>query len=346
MIKKLLFTVAFLSILISCSKQEDFTTTDDQQVAQLENGLVFRKASLKNQEITFSLFDNDGNEITENVVYYVDETALSENTFQSDADGEFEIYAEFVQNGATVVTETETFRVISPAKKPVVEDYTGTWCGNCPSVTASIDEILSQTDNVSVVAIHNGDSLSLDFEQTLRDALGVPQGSPRARIDRTTTWGSINNYPIEEVLGLVDTPSNVAISINSFVSNGNLSVTVTVASEDELANRKLVLYLVEDGIISSQKNYFNNDENSPYFGMGDPIENFVHNHTLRASLSNIVGDEIPNTPALTDYKANFSYDLPNHFVVENLHLVAMVVDMDNNGINSQHALVGDDKSFE
>lgn len=343
--KKLLFTAVFLSILISCSKQEDFTTTDEQQVAQLENGLVFRKASLKNQEITFSLFDDDGNEITD-VVYFVDGTALTENSFQSDVDGEFEVFAEFLQNGATVVTETETFRVISPAKKPVVEDYTGTWCGNCPSVTASIDEILAQTDNVSVVAIHNGDSLSLDFEQTLRDALGVPQGSPRARIDRTTVWGSINNYPVDEVLNVVGTPSNVAIGINSFITNGTLSVSVTVASEQELTGRKLVLYLVEDGIISSQKNYFNNDDTSPYFGMGDPIEDFEHNHTLRASLSNIVGDDIPNTPALTDYVATFNYDVPNHFVVEKLHLVAMVVDTDNNAINSQHAFVGDNKSFE
>lgn len=113
-----------------------------------------------------------------------------------------------------------------------------------------------------------------------------------------------------------------------------------------LEDKKLVLYLVEDGILRDQTNYYNQDPDSPYFNMGNPIVNFEHNHTLRGNLSDVLGDPIPDTPALTDYVADFTFAMDPEFVAENLHLVAMVVDADNLAINSQNALVGEEKSFE
>jgi len=332
-------------LFISCSKKEDFTQ-EETTTANFENGLTFRKASLKNQEIIFSLFDDDGNEITENVTYYVDGAPLAGNSFSSDVDAEFEVYAEFIIDGAEFVTETDMLKVITPKKKPVVEDYTGTWCGNCPAVNAAIEEIIAQGSDITVVAIHNGDEFTLPFEQALRDALEVFPGSPRGRIDRTISWGSGTNFPAEDVLGLVGNTVNSAISIKSTVSNNTIFAEVAVASEDELSGRKLVVYLVEDGLVAPQTNYFDEVEDSPYFGLGDPIENFVHDHTLRHSFTNIIGDEIPSTSALVDYVTNYSFDIPADFNVENLHIVAILTDMDNNAINSQHALVNEAKSYE
>lgn len=345
--KKIIFFSFFLLLLAtSCSKQENFTSVENVEVIELENGLVFRRASLINQEIQFSLFDDEGEEITENVIYFVDGEEITGNTYQSAVEGQFEIYAQFQVNGATVETETESFSVIVPKKKPVIEDYTGTWCGYCPGVNAAIDEILTQQNNISVVAIHNGDDLSLPFEQTLRDGLEVAAGSPRARIDRTISWGSLNNYPLNSVLDIIDTPVPTAIAIKSNISNSTLYTTISIASESDLTDKKLVVYLVEDGIERDQTNYFNNDTDSPYYQLGNPIVDFVHNHTLRASLSSILGDAIPNTPALTDVVLNYSYEIPNEFVKENLHLVVMVVAADNTAINSQNALVGVEKSYE
>ncbi|HAT64901.1 MAG TPA: hypothetical protein DCS66_09900 [Flavobacteriaceae bacterium] len=193
--------------------------------------------------------------------------------------------------------------------------------------------------------MHNNDDLALAIEPTIRQEFGV-FGFPSGRINRTTTWGSALNFPEEQVLDIAGENVNTAISIDSKAENGNLFVEVNVASESSLQDRKLVVYLVEDGIIRDQTNYFNNDSNSPYYQLGDPIIDFELNHVLRTAISDVFGDVIPNTAELTDYTANYNYNLPGDFVVENLSLVVMVVDMDNSAINSQHAHVGESIFYE
>ncbi len=339
------FIFAIAIAFTSCSKKEDFTAEDDQQVEEIEIGLTFRKASLKNQNIEFKVFDDAGNEITENISFFVDGTMLDANTFQSSTEGTFEVYAEYTIEDQVIVTDTETFSVVTPKRNIVLEDYTGTWCGYCPSLDAAINVVAQQTDHISVVAIHNNDDLALAIEPTIRQEFGV-FGFPSGRINRTTIWGSALNFPENQVLDIAGENVNTAISIKSSVESGNLNVEINVASEASLQDRKLVVYLVEDGIIRDQTNYFNNDSDSPYYQLGDPIVDFELNHVLRATISDAFGDVIPNTAELIDYTANYNYSLPGDFVVENLSLVVMVVDMDNNAINSQHAHVNTEKYYE
>ena len=41
-------------------------------------------------------------------------------------------------------------------KRVLIEDYTGTWCGNCTRVSYAIEQVKAQNDKVVTVAIHNG----------------------------------------------------------------------------------------------------------------------------------------------------------------------------------------------
>ena len=83
-----------------------------------------------------------------------------------------------------------------------------------------------------------------------------------------------------------------------------------VYEEGSSQGDKLVVYLVENGIIYGQVNYYDQDNTSPFFGLGDPIPNFEHNEVLRESLSSVLGDAIPNTAALTEYVTSFTVNLP------------------------------------
>lgn len=344
-LKNLLLLTLFVGIMTSCSKKEDFSAQDDEQIDEIQIGLTFRKASLRNQSVDFHVFDDEGNEISENVSYYVDGNLLTDNFFISSMEGSFEVYAEYELNDIVYTTDVETFSVVIPKRKVVLEDYTGTWCGYCPSLDAAINEVALLTNDITVVAIHNNDDLALTIEPTIREEFGV-FGFPSGRINRTTHWGSALNFPTSAVTDLAGNTSPIAISINSQVSGNTLLTKIHVASEEDIQDKKLVVYLLEDGIIRDQTNYFNNDATSPYFGLGDPILGFELNHVLRATLSDAFGDPMANTVALTDFEANYSFDVPADYVVDNLSIVVMVVEQDNSAVNSQHVKVSESIPYE
>ena len=97
-----------------------------------------------------------------------------------------------LEDGVEVSTTPESFSVIIPKRKVVLEDYTGTWCGFCPSVAAAIEEASLQSDDLAIVAIHitansNPDPMHFDDVEILRDAFEI-DGLPQARIDRSQFW--------------------------------------------------------------------------------------------------------------------------------------------------------------
>ncbi|RDK84176.1 Omp28-related outer membrane protein [Marinirhabdus gelatinilytica] len=342
---KALFIIALATLtLTSCTKSEDFSSfLEDDTVTQIEVGLVYRPASLRNQAVDFALFDEDGTDISAGATFYVDGTALEESTFSSDVEGTFEVYAEFDNNGTTATTETETFSVVVPKRKVSIEDHTGTWCGYCPRVTEAIEKVHDITDNITVVAIHNNDEMTVAFEELLRQEFEV-FGFPTGRLNRTSNWSP--PYEATDVTSMAGEDSAMGIGISSSINGSTLNATISVSSEEGLTGNKLVVYLVEDGIIADQVNYLNNDPNSQYYQQGDPIVGFVHDDVLRASLTDIFGNNITSTPALEEYKTTLSTQLSPEYVVENLELVVMVTDTDNATINSQYAKVNETKGYE
>lgn len=339
-------TLLLFAIITGCSKKEDFSEflnqggpNDDPVVSSL----LFRTSSLRNQEITFTLTDENGDDISDIAVFYVNDEALDSNTFASADEGEFEVYAEFEANGTTQTTETKNFSVIIPKQKIAVEDYTGTWCGYCPRVTASIEAVHEVTDDIAVVAIHNDDEMTIPVEEDLRTEFGV-FGFPAGRINRTVKW--LNPQDPEDVISIAGLNTDLAISIDSQVNGGNLNIDVSVASETGLNNTKLVVYLVEDGILADQINYYNEDPSSPYYQKGNPIVDFEHNDVLRASLTDPFGNEMPGVAALEDYKTSYQIGLSPNFVAANLKVVVMVVLADNTAINAQYAHVGEEEPYE
>lgn len=334
-------------ILYSCSKQEDFSNLEEEEIIiedpEIVSALLVRSRSLRDQVIEFTVVDENGDDVTSPITFYVDGTAISDNTYSSSSEGSFEVYGEYDVDGVMVTTDTMPFEVIIPKRKIVVEDYTGTWCGYCPRIAAAIDLVHDDTDDITVVSIHNDDDMALPFEADLRAEFEV-FGFPSGRLNRTENWS--NPHPASTVIDMAGVETNIAISIRSQVSGSSMAAEVTVVSESNLEDTKLVLYLVEDGILDDQTNYFNADNTSPYFGLGNPIPNFEHKDVLRASLTGILGDAIPATGALQEYKATFSSSLDTSFVTANLKLVAMVVGADNSALNSQYAHVNEVEDYE
>ena len=336
----LLYTLIFI-LIYSCSKPESFSDLTVQQNSLIP-GLNVESSYLKDQLISFNMIDSEGNNITSGTSFTVDNQLINGNTISYDEIGSHYVSANYTIDSQNYSTDLIVFNIVEPINKVIVEDYTGTWCGYCPPVAHAIYELKEVYDNIISVGIHNNDELTIDQESDLRSELGI-SGFPSARLNRTISW--FDPYQISDVNSLLSEENNVAISIKSALENIDLEVNLRIVSNVELVNHKLVIYLVESNLIYDQSNYFNYVEDSYFYNLGNPIENYSHQDVLRKSITNISGNTLDLIQPLTDYKFNFNVEISPDFVQENLAIVAIIVDSNNNAINSQFSEVNSFQDF-
>jgi hypothetical protein len=232
-------------------------------------------------------------------------------------------------------------------KRVLIEDYTGTWCGNCPRVAYAIEQAMVQSDKVVPVAIHNGfdpyNYLGIGPLKDLispNDALQLPQ----SRLNRTSTWTFPEPINLDEAFNLTGNNCGVGLAMNSAIANGTIDLNVKMKFAQDYSNIKLVVLLLENQLIHDQTNYTN------YFGPGTTptIANYVHNHVLRVSLTDIMGDAIaePTTLGQTITK-NYHLAIPSDITnAANMSFVAFIVDENNGAINARAALPNEIQDFE
>ena len=78
-------------------------------------------------------------------------------------------------------------------KRVLIEDYTGTWCGNCTRVAYAIEQVNLQTDKAVTVAIHNGiDPYHFPDYEPLKNLIvgNNDLELPQSRLNRTIVWSS------------------------------------------------------------------------------------------------------------------------------------------------------------
>ena len=330
-----------LIITLSCSKTESFFYEVIEP--EIVSGLSLYPSYLRNQQVTFEVFDADGNNITMDSNFIVDGVSIVGNQISYPEIGTHEVYAEYSIESTLYNSDTRTFNIVVPKTRVALEDYTGTWCGYCPNVSHAIEEIRLITDDISVVAIHYGDEMTISPGIDLINEFNIT-GYPTARINRTMDW----SYPYNstQIESLIETDNSVAISIDSNTNWPLLQVQLRVVSEQDLSDHKIIAYLVEDNLIYDQTNYYNFDQNSYFYGMGNPIVDFVHNDVLRHSFTDALGNPMQNpTMALTDNFFNYSFEIGSGYSPDNLGIVVMIVNQNNTAINSQFSRTNSFQDF-
>lgn len=228
-------------------------------------------------------------------------------------------------------------------KHVLIEDYTGTWCGNCTRVAYGIEQVLAATDKAVVIAIHNGaDPYHFAGFEPLKDLISPDHDLelPQARLNRTITWTDPDTNTVDAV-NLTSNNCGLGLAMESTVENGNISLDVNVKFAQNFSGLKLVVYVLENGLHHSQTNY------STYYDAVHNIPNFEHNNVLRATLTNLLGDPLNGTDFDHAVSRNFTLPIPAN--VEDgtkISFVAFVTDANNNVINSRAALPNTDQVFE
>ncbi len=229
-------------------------------------------------------------------------------------------------------------------KRVLIEDYTGTWCGNCARVAYAVDQVKLQTDKAVTVAIHNGnDPYNFDGIAPLKDLI-LPNSAlslPISRLNRITVWTFPEPTNVQQALDLTGNNTFLGLALNSTVANATINLDVKMKFVQDYSNLKLVVYLLEDKLIYDQRNYTN------YFNGENPILNFEHNHVLRTSITNILGDAVSGTTNGSTVTKSFSFPIPaNISNTANISFAAFLVGTDNAVINARASIANENQAFE
>lgn len=232
-------------------------------------------------------------------------------------------------------------------KRVLIEDYTGTWCGNCTRVALAIERVLEKTDRAEIVAIHNGDDpYHFDGIAPLRNLIYPGLADlplPTSRLNRTVVWKFPETSNVKQAVDLTGYNCGLGLAVNSTMTGQNINLNVKVKFAEDYQNLKLVVYLLEDNL-----NYFQVNYTSSYYGGIDPIPNYEHDNVVRSTITNILGDEMGTTFAAgSTFERSFSIAVPSSVEnASNIRFVAFVVGDDNKAINTRSNTVNQSQELE
>lgn len=176
----------------------------------------------------------------------------------------------------------------APAKKVLLEQYTGTWCGWCPDDYTALKYIVSTDTNVVAASIHGSDNMSMPEGNILITDFGPT--FPSATIDHyyfsanekmTIERANWNTY-INQRLAM-KVPAAVAVTKNYDTITGQITATVsTTFVGDVKGDYRLNLYVKENNVYGpiadsltdngwNQHNSLYNIPSSPYYQKGNLV---------------------------------------------------------------------------
>lgn len=231
-------------------------------------------------------------------------------------------------------------------KKVLLEEYTGHKCGNCPRAAEEVARMEEKyQEQIIPVALHITDYFggadatgyfTNDYRtQTgneLNNNFGIESaGLPKGMINRA-------EYESQLVMNYVSWDLAIEDQIKRNPAIGIQIVTQVAIEDEEFAahiqtellediHKKLYLsvYLIEDSIISAQKDY-----------QRDPsvIEDYVHRHMLRKSLNGTWGIQVFTEMNSLGGKEIISYSsvFEDKYNKDNCYIVAFVYDADTKAI--------------
>ena len=328
---RMLFYFIFISVLSSCSSLSEETPsisiTSDKSTIQV------------GETVTFTVVDSEDVNITSQSVILIDGNSIAGSTFVPLQAKTYEATSSYESLVSNKIDITATLPS-SFSKKAVVEDFTGTWCGWCPRVSYAASLVEEQTDKVFVVGVHNGDEMANSFGGAVENEFEIP-GFPTAYVDRANTWAGDQPSNLGQVLNAAVGTVDVGLAIESSLTGSILDFKVYQGFLENMTGVKLVVFVLEDGILADQANY------TSYYGGASTVTDFEHNGVLRYSATDVMGD--PTTSTLGVHEKTFSVDLSSYDVLvpENTGILAMLVDDSGKVLyNAQYVIAGQNQDFD
>lgn len=261
----------------------------------------------------------------------------------------------------------------TPIHRPLIEEYTGTWCGWCVRGIVGM-ELLRETygDDFIGVAYHNDDAMEIMSSNKFPNNI---YGYPSAFIERTsevdplygysnTTTGAIvaamEQFAALEAIAGIDVKARWTSAEKTAIS---VDINSYFTIDDESGKYAIEVMLIADDLYGSgsgwnQSNYYSGYSyytNDPYLGewVQKPLTvmNYHFNDVLIGA-SGVISGSLPSSiVAYEDYSFNYTItlsSLPKPALIQNkdnLHVIAVVVNKNNRkAINANRAYINDYKA--
>ncbi len=333
---KYIFILGFTLLSLFSCNDEDISIITAIKVTPSDVQLLI------NQEFSFEVKGNNSEIITNDATIKVNGVAIENATFSSSNPGEFEAQA-FYQDMESEIVNISAVYPSGYIQNVLVEDYTGTWCVNCPRLSWAIELAKQASDKVISVGIHYFDEMEMDGVSDLINEFGIVN-YPTGIINRINVWDNVVQNT-EAVTNLTGYGAPLGLSIDSSINGTNIDATIEVGFyEDVTTPLKIVVYLTENGLVYDQQN------STEYYGGPGLIVDFEHNDVLRAIYTNYLGENIPTAQTVIDNVYSLSLQKAIPTSVQNndqLHLIAFVTDANTNEvINVREVKVGEEQELQ
>ncbi len=334
--------IAGFFLLQSCTKTEsDFTETRPETITINGSTLNITVGVAVSFLVTSS---ENNNNVTSDSKIYVNGNLITGSSFTFASAGTFAVYA----TKRTLTSNVITIKVAAVTSNTgykhnvLVEEYSGTWCGNCPRILYGVELLEKQTDKAIVVSTHlfGNDPFITTDGNNLAAQQGV-SSVPNGYINRTISWTGPQYENVPQVINTIQASVPAGIAIRSSINNNNLSVIVNVGYTQTLTGgAKLTVYLVEDKLFNKQSNYSAN-----LYGGQSSISNFEYNGIIRKVISSLSGDAIGASGS--NNEKNYFLAVPANIAnIANTRIVAFITNAAGTVVNVQTVKVGEEKMFE
>jgi thiol-disulfide isomerase/thioredoxin len=320
------------------------------------DGFVRITRDLTFEKLSAKLYDSKSELVSS---YEADNLGLKENdTYKFTFPEELKLEAGAVNNFTMTVTldgeDQEVASSISnllfePQKRVVLEEVTGSWCGNCPQGIKAIEYLEENfPENFIPVSIHNNDAYAyLEYENFLglhaypTGRINRLEGSLAPMLSYAEGYSYISKTGEETFTDIflkeMEVASEAAIEIEKAVYDGynvvNVETVVTFPLTKDKANYNILTLIVEDGLKGMQTNYFagNTDPLMEDWGLKGPyaVVDYVDVARGIAGVSfNGENGYIPSeVKAGEDYTADIELTVPSTVSkLENCKVICMLID--------------------
>ena len=248
--------------------------------------------------VTFTIIDDLQNNVTTLSEIKVNGTTVNSNPYTFTTAGDYTVeatYQDLTSNqvqitvvGPSPFADTSSFSASgSPSsftKKVLLEDFTGTWCPNCPPAAAAVASAISGNSNIFGVGYHYGVSSYPDpmeipetrFWTNYYNVTGFPTvyvNGPDTRWDFPDA-AQINTELAEDAV--------VGLAVSAEIIGGKLDLEVQVGYKSAISEEiKLMIYLIEDNVTTNSSQSGSSQGSS-----------YVHRDVLREVFTDQLGDVI------------------------------------------------------